>query len=103
MIMCDILLHHSLPFLPHINSERGTGRGGGRIRVQTLRNRRTRCRWIGSHFHDSIDFYGVAFSAIFNRVTRMGLHIFEISGVRKLLQVRIHLGGRFMVKKFTIF
>ena len=77
--------------------------GGGRIRVQTLRNRRTRCRWIGSHFHDSIDFYGVAFSAIFNRVTRMGLHIFEISGVRRLWQVRIHLGGRFMVKKFTIF
>ena len=27
--MCDILLHHSLPFLPHINSERETGRGGG--------------------------------------------------------------------------
>ena len=27
--MCDILLHHSLPFLPHINSERGTGRRGG--------------------------------------------------------------------------
>ena len=91
------------------------------MRVQTLRNRRTRCRWIGSHFHDSIDFYGVAFSAIFNRVTRMGLHIFEISGVafsaifnrvtrmglnifeisgvRKLWQVRIHLGGRSMVKK----
>ena len=69
------------------------------MRVQTLRNRRARCRWIGSHFHDSIDFYGVAFSAIFNRVTRMGLlFFFEISGVRKLWQVRIHLGGRFMVK-----
>ena len=77
------------------------GRG---MRVQTLRNRRTRCSWIGSHLHDSIDFYGGAFSAIFNRVTRTGLHIFEISGVRKLWQVRIHLGGRFMVKKVvTIF
>ena len=27
--------------------------------------------WIGSHFHDYSDFYGVAFSAIFNRVTRI--------------------------------
>ena len=27
--MCDILLRHFLPFLPHINSERGTGRRGG--------------------------------------------------------------------------
>ena len=26
--MCDILLHHSLPFLPHINSERGREGGG---------------------------------------------------------------------------
>ena len=36
------------------------------------------------------DFYGVAFSAILNRVTRIELHIFEILGVRKLWQVRIH-------------
>ena len=35
------------------------------------------CRWIGSHFHDCIEFYGVAFSAVFSRVTRMGLYIFE--------------------------
>ena len=27
--MCDFLLHHYLLFLPHINSERGTGRRGG--------------------------------------------------------------------------
>ena len=87
--MCDILLHHSLPFLPHINSERETGRGGG-MRVKIPRDRRTMCRWIGSHFHDCINFYDVAFSAIFNRVIGMGLHIFEISGVRKLWQVRIH-------------
>ena len=65
--MCDILLHHSLPFLPLINSERGTGRGG--VRVEIPRDRRTMCRWIGSHFHDCINFYGVAFSAIFNRDT----------------------------------
>ena len=68
--MCDILLHHSLPFLPHINSERGTGRRGeGGVRVEIPRDGRTMCRWIGSHFHDCINFYGVAFSAIFNRVT----------------------------------
>ena len=37
--MCDILLHHSLPFLPHINSERATGRrGGGGMRVEILRD-----------------------------------------------------------------
>ena len=30
------------------------------------------CRWMGSHFHDWIDYHGVAFS----RVTRMGSHIF---------------------------
>ena len=48
------------------------------------------CRWIGLHFHDCNDFYDVAFSAIFSRVTRMGLHIFETQGVRKLWQVRIH-------------
>ena len=29
VIMCDILLHHSLPFLPNINLKKGTGRGGG--------------------------------------------------------------------------
>ena len=48
------------------------------------------CRWIGSHFHDCINFYDVAFSAIFSRVTRMELHICEILGERKLWQVRIH-------------
>ena len=76
--MCDILLHDSLPFLPQSNSERGTGRvgGGGGMRVKIPRDRRTMstmCRWIGPHFHDCIDFYGVAFSAIFNRVIGMGV------------------------------
>ena len=60
------------------------------MRVKIPRDRRTMCRWIGSHFHDCINFYDVAFSAIFNRVIGMGLHIFEISGERKLWQVRIH-------------
>ena len=90
--MCDILLHHSLPFLPLNLEKRGRVRRG---RVKIPRDRLTKrlmamCRWIGSHFHERIDFYGVAFSAIFNIATRMGLHIFEILGVRKLLQVRIH-------------
>ena len=73
-IVCFITLCHF--HLLNIYSETG-----GRLKVN---------RWIGTHFHDYIDFYGVAFSAIFNRVTRMGLHIFEILGVRKLWQVRIH-------------
>ena len=37
--------------------------------VEIPRDGRTMCRWIGSHFHDCINFYGVAFSAIFNRDT----------------------------------
>ena len=40
--MCDIVLHHSLPFLPHSNSERGTGRGGMRVEIREIgRDRRT--------------------------------------------------------------
>ena len=31
------------------------------------------CRWMGSHFHDWIDYNG---GCIFNRVTRVGSHIF---------------------------
>ena len=31
------------------------------------------CHWMGSHFHDWIDYNGVAFSIEF---TRMGSHIF---------------------------
>ena len=41
------------------------------------------CRWMGWHFHDSTDHNGVAFSSIFNRVTRMGSHFFGTLRVRK--------------------
>ena len=34
------------------------------------------CRWMGSHFHDWIDYHGVAFSTI----ARMGTHIFSFLG-----------------------
>ena len=44
------------------------------------------CRCRESHFHDCIDLYGVAFQL----VTRMGLYIIEILGLRRLWQVRIH-------------
>ena len=37
------------------------------------------CRRMGSHFHDWIDYNGVAFSI----VTRMGSHIFVFWGVRQ--------------------
>ena len=47
------------------------------------------CRWMGSHFHDWIDYNGVAFSLGANRVTRMGSHICGISGVSKFRQVGI--------------
>ena len=39
------------------------------------------CRWMGSHFHDWIDYNGVAFSLGANRVTRMGSHIFRQVGI----------------------
>ena len=42
------------------------------------------CRWMGSHFHDSTDYNGVVFSSIFNRVTKMGSHVFGTARVRKL-------------------
>ena len=41
------------------------------------------CHWMGSHFHDSTDYNEVAFSSIFNSVTRMGLHFFGTLRVRK--------------------
>ena len=44
------------------------------------------CRWMGSHFHDWIDYYGVAF---FVRVTRMRSFIFRIFGVGKFRYVGI--------------
>ena len=44
------------------------------------------CRWMGSHFHDWIDYNG-SLGAI--RVTRMGSHICGISGVSKFQQVGI--------------
>ena len=47
------------------------------------------CRWMGSHFHDWIYYNGVAFSIGAHRVTRMGSHICEISGVSKFRQVGI--------------
>ena len=34
------------------------------------------CRWIGSHFHNWIDYNGIAFSI----VTKMGSHIFGFLG-----------------------
>ena len=36
--------------------------------------------WMGSHFRDWIDYNG---GHIFNRVTRMGSHIFGFFGVRQ--------------------
>ena len=47
------------------------------------------CRWMGSHFHDWIDYNGAAFSIGTNRVTKMGWHICGISGVSKFRQVGI--------------
>ena len=61
-----------------------------RVRVKIPRDRLTMCRWIGSHFHDCIDFYGVAFSAIFSRVTRINKRLPFHSG---LVQKRTNMGS----------
>ena len=44
---------------------------------------------MGSHFHDWINYNGVAFLIGANRVTRMGSQICGISGVSKFRQVGI--------------
>ena len=55
-------------------------RGGGVL--PTSSRVMGRCRWMGSHFHDWIDYYGVTF---FRRDTRMGSHIFRINRPGRLL------------------
>ena len=57
-----------------------TPRGGGALPSNGLLGI---CRWMGSHFHDSTDHKGVAFSSILNRVTRMGSHFFWTLRVSK--------------------
>ena len=42
------------------------------------------CRWMGSHFHDWIDY---KWGGIFNRVTRMGSHIFGFFGGNTVLRI----------------
>ena len=83
--MSDILLHHSAistTYHLNINLEKGAG---GRVRVKIPRDKLTAYHWIESHFHDCIDFYCVVFSAIFNRVTRMGLHVCEFFRRKKIM------------------
>ena len=58
------------------------------------------CRWMGSHFHDWIDYNGVAFSIEF---TRMASHIFgfwgwEICSYLRLANVPEYLYCRWKVK-----
>ena len=47
--------------------------GGGVLPFKRLMGM---CCWIGSHFHDWIDYNGIAFSI----VTKMGSHIFGFLG-----------------------
>ena len=43
------------------------------------------CRWMGSHFHDSTDYNGVAFSSIFNRVTKKWVALFRDFESKKII------------------
>ena len=53
------------------------------------------CRWMGSHFHDWTDYNGFAF--LVQLITRMGSHIFGISGIRKFWK-DLNIVRRFAVK-----
>ena len=57
--------------------------GGGGGAALTSNGLLGMCRWMGSHFHDSTEYNGVAFSSIFNKVTRMGSYFFGTLRVRK--------------------
>ena len=51
------------------------------------------CRWMGSHFHDRIDFNGVTLS----RVTVTGLRICLIFGVRQFFILTVSKRSRMFV------
>ena len=73
------------------------GGGGGALPSNRLMGM---CRWMGSHFHDWIDYNGVAFSIY--KATRMGSLVFRIWTVRIFRQVGsagIKNIGRFAVQK----
>ena len=64
---------------------------------------------MGSHFHDWIDYNGVTFLVellewgyISSRVTRMGLWMFVISGMRNHVVSRGLKTGRFAIKKWFL-
>ena len=50
--------------------------GGVRGGILPFKRLMGMCRWIGSDFHDWIDYNGIAFSI----VTKMGSHIFGFLG-----------------------
>ena len=57
----------------------GAGGGGRAAAVLLYKRLMGLCRWMGSHFHDWIDYNGFADST----VTRTGSHIFGLFGVRQ--------------------
>ena len=69
---------------------RGGGGGGGALPINGLMGM---CRWMGSHFHDTTDYNGAAFSSIFYRVTRMGSHFCGILRVRKIGPQCVRVGA----------
>ena len=81
--LSHVALRTHLPFISNLGSAKCPGGVLPSNRLMGM------CRWMGSHFHDWIDYNGVAFSLGANRVTRMGSHICGISGVSKFRQVGI--------------
>ena len=88
-----ILLHENIVIL----CESNTITGGGVLPYNRLMGI---CCWMGSHFHYWIDYNGVAY---FNRVTRIGSHIFGFFGVRQwLANVPACLYCRWKVKSSSL-
>ena len=69
-----------------IPSKLQTELGGGGGELLPYKSLMGMWRWMGSQFHNWIDYNEVAH--VFNIVTRMGSHIFAFLGVR-----RIHFNG----------
>ena len=73
LLSCKLRNGQCLACVHPIRDALGSGGGGGGSTDCGLLGM---CRSMGSHFHNSTDYNGVAFSSIFNRVTRMGSHFF---------------------------
>ena len=70
------MINNEIICIPCLRLETLKSIGGGVGGILPYKRLTGMCRWMGSHFHDWIDYNGV----FFDRVTRMGSHIFRFLG-----------------------